>query len=151
MAAHYLTVTWERFHEDAGALAARVAHRGPFRGIVAVSRGGLIPAAILARALKIRIVESVSVAAYDQEGTGAEESLGIPVVTKMPAAAGDGEGFLIVDDLVDTGTTAKVVRALLPRALFVCVYAKPAGRAYADVVLTEVSQDTWIVLPWEAR
>jgi xanthine phosphoribosyltransferase len=150
MAAHYLTVTWERFHEDAGALAARLSGRGPWKGIVAVSRGGLIPAAIVARALKLRLVESVSVSTYDQEQSGAEEVIGVPVVTKMPAAAGDGEGFLIIDDLVDSGTTAKVVRAMLPKALFACVYAKPAGRPMADVVLTEVSQDTWIVLPWEA-
>lgn len=46
---------------------------------------------------------------------------------------------------------AKVVRAMLPKARFVSVYAKPAGRALADDVLTEVSQDTWIVLPREAE
>ena len=75
--------------------------------------------------------------------------MGQPVVTKWPEAAGDGTGFLIVDDLVDTGTTARVVREMLPKARFACVYAKPAGRPLADHVLTEVSQDTWIVLPWE--
>lgn len=150
MATHYLTVSWERFHVDANALAAKLAAKGPWRGIVAISRGGLIPAAILARALKVRVVESVSIVTYDQGSSGAEEALGEPIVTKPPAAAGDGEGFLIVDDLVDTGTTARVVRAMLPKAAFACVYAKPSGRPLADEVLTEVSQDTWIVLPWEA-
>ncbi len=149
MATAYLPVSWERFHDDARALAERQRALGPFRGIVAISRGGLVPAAILARSLKIRVVETVSVVAYDQED-GGEEKLGEPRVAKLAAAAGDGEGFLIVDDLVDTGTTARVVRALLPKARFVCVYAKPAGRALADDVLTEVTQDTWIVLPWEA-
>ena len=149
MATQYLTISWDAFHRDALTLAARLAMGGPYKGIVAISRGGLVPAAILARALKIRIVESVSVVAYDQAGTGAEEALGQPVVTKWPEAAGDGTGFLIVDDLVDTGTTARVVREMLPKARFACVYAKPAGRPLADHVLTEVSQDTWIVLPWE--
>ena len=149
MATNYLTVTWEAFHLDAQTLARRLAETGPYRGIVAISRGGLVPAAIIARALNIRLVESVSVVAYDQGSTGDEEALGQPIVTKLPDAAGDGEGFLIVDDLVDTGTTARVVRAMLPKARFACVYAKPAGRALADEVLTEVSQDTWIVLPWE--
>ena len=148
MATNYLTISWERFHRDALALAERQRALGPYRGIVAVSRGGLVPAAILARSLKIRVVETVSVAAYDRDG-GGEETPGEPIVVK-PAAAGDGEGFLIVDDLVDTGATARVVRALLPKARFVCVYAKPAGRDLADDVLTGVSQDTWIVLPWEA-
>jgi len=149
MATHYLTVSWDEFHRDAKALAERLAGRGNWRGIVAISRGGLVPATIIARALNIRVVETVSVVAYDQLSQGEEEALGEPRVTKLPEFAGDGEGFLIVDDLVDTGTTARVVRALLPKARFACVYAKPSGRALADDVWKEVSQDTWIVLPWE--
>jgi xanthine phosphoribosyltransferase len=149
MATHYLTVTWDEFHRDAKALAARLMQFGPWRGIVAISRGGLVPATIIARALNIRIVETVSVVAYDQLNLGDEEALGEPKVTKLPDFAGDGQGFLIIDDLVDSGSTARVVRAMLPKARFACVYAKPAGRALADDVLKEVSQDTWIVLPWE--
>jgi xanthine phosphoribosyltransferase len=149
MATHYLTVSWDEFHRDAKALAERLSRVGSWHGIVAISRGGLVPATIIARALNIRVVETVSVVAYDQLSKGEEEALGEPKVTKLPDFAGDGEGFLIVDDLVDTGTTARVVRALLPKAHFACVYAKPAGRGLADDVLKEVSQDTWIVLPWE--
>ncbi len=149
MATHYLTVTWDEFHRDAKALAERLARVGTWHGIVAISRGGLVPAAIIARALNIRVVETVSVVAYDQLSKGEEEVLGEPRVTKLPDFAGDGDGFLIVDDLVDTGTTARVVRALLPKAHFACVYAKPAGRGLADDFLKEVSQDTWILLPWE--
>jgi xanthine phosphoribosyltransferase len=150
MATHYLPISWDEFHRDAQILASRLIPLGPWRGIVAISRGGLVPAAIFARVLSIRIVETVSVVAYDQLSTGAEEVLGEPKITKLPDFAGDGEGFLIVDDLVDSGSTARVVRAMLPRAPFACVYAKPAGRALADFVLKEVSQDTWIILPWEA-
>ena len=73
------------------------------------------------------------------------------MVTKPPAAAGDGTGFLIVDDLVDTGATARVVRALLPKAHFACVYAKPAGQDAVDTFITEVSQDTWILFPWDTE
>ena len=51
MAARYLTVTWEAFHQHARTLAARAWAHGPYRGIVAISRGGLVPAAILARVL----------------------------------------------------------------------------------------------------
>ena len=145
MATHYYTVTWDQLHRDARALAWRLMDKGPFTGIVAISRGGLIPAAIIARELDCRLIESVSVLTY------VEEDRGTPVVTKPPAAAGDGTGFLIVDDLVDTGATARVVRALLPRAHFATVYAKPAGRPMVDTYITEVSQDTWILFPWDTE
>ena len=117
----------------------------PFRGIVAVSRGGLVPAAIVARELDCRLVETVSVASY----AGEAGTQGEPVVVKPPSAAADGEGFLIVDDLVDTGATARLVRALLPRARFACLYAKPAGLAAAGSFVAEVPQDTWILFPWD--
>jgi xanthine phosphoribosyltransferase len=145
MAAHYYTVTWDQLHRDARALAWRLIEKAPFAGIVAISRGGLIPAAIIARELECRLVESVCVVTYD------EEAKGEPAVTKAPVAAGDGTGFLIVDDLVDTGATARVVRGLLPKAHFATVYAKPAGRAMVDTFITEVSQDTWILFPWDTE
>ncbi len=145
MATHYYTVTWDQLHRDARALAWRLIDKGPFTGIVAVTRGGLIPAAIIARELDCRLVESVSVVTYE------EENRGVPVITKSPDAAGDGSGFLIVDDLVDTGTTARVVRAVLPRAHFATIYAKPEGRPAVDTYVTEVSQDTWILFPWDTE
>jgi xanthine phosphoribosyltransferase len=145
MAPRYYTVTWDQLHRDSKALAWRLLDKGPWRGIVAITRGGLIPAAIIARELDCRLIESVSVVTYD------EEVRGEPKVAKPPAAAGDGEGWLIVDDLVDTGTTARVVRALLPRAHFATVYAKPAGNPLVDTFITEVSQDTWIMFPWDTE
>src|SRR5690348_9232470 len=145
MATHYYTVTWDQLHRDARALAWRLIEKGPFTGIVAITRGGLIPAAIIARELECRLVESVSVVTYE------EEERGLPVIIKSPAAAGDGSGFLIIDDLVDTGTTARAVRDALPRAYFAAVYAKPAGRPMVDSYVTEVSQDTWILFPWDTE
>jgi xanthine phosphoribosyltransferase len=145
MATHYYTVTWDQLHRDARALAWRLMNTGPYDGIVAVTRGGLIPAAIIARELDVRLVESVSIITYQ------EEERGQPQVTKPPVAAGDGTGFLIIDDLVDSGTTARVVRGLLPKAHFACIYAKPAGREMVDSFITEVSQDTWILFPWDTE
>jgi len=154
MPTHYYTVTWDQLHRDARALAWRLMDKGPFTGVVAIARGGLIPAAIIARELDVRLVESVSVVVYAAESSGtlAEESKkGEPRLIKSPAAAGDGSGFLIVDDLVDTGATARVVRALLPKAHFAAIYAKPAGRESVDSFVTEVSQDTWILFPWDTE
>lgn len=138
-----LPLSWEEIERDAKALARRLAASGPFRGIVAVTRGGLVPAAIVARALDIRLIETLCIKSYDDR---ARQPGSVEV---LKAVNGDGEGSLIVDDLVDTGETARVVRAQLPRAHFATLYAKPLGRPFVDTVLTEVSQDTWIVFPWE--
>ena len=145
MAQKYYTVTWDQLHRDSKALAWRLLDRAPFRGVVAITRGGLIPAAVIARELECRIVETVSIVTYD------EEVRGEPRVVKAPDAAGNGEGWLVVDDLVDTGTTARVIRGLLPRAHFATVYAKPAGKPLVDSFITEVSQDTWILFPWDTE
>lgn len=145
MAQHYYTVTWDQLHRDAKALAWRLIDLAPLKGIVAITRGGLIPAAIVAREIECRVIETISIVTYD------EEVKGEPVVTKPPSAAGDGSGFLIIDDLVDTGATARLVRSMLPRAHFAAVYAKPAGKALVDTFITEVSQNTWILFPWDTE
>ena len=127
-------VSWDQFHRDARALAWRLSGAGPFRAIVAITRGGLVPAAVVARELGIRVIETVCVASYEYDKVGGGDG---------------GSGVLIVDDLVDTGATARVVREMLPKAHFATVYAKPAGRPLVDTFVTEVSQDTWIYLPWD--
>jgi xanthine phosphoribosyltransferase len=134
-------VTWEELHRTARALAWRLMELGPWQGLVAVSRGGLVPAAIVARELDIRLVETVCLASYEHQTQGE------PRVLK--ALDGDGAGWVIIDDLVDTGQTATVVRRMLPKAHFATVYAKPAGRPLVDTFITEVSQDTWIFFPWD--
>lgn len=140
-------VSWDQFHRDARALAWRLAAAGPFRAVVAVTRGGLVPAAVVARELGIRIVETVCVASYDYDRQG--EIAVLKRIAPDVAASDGGAGVLIVDDLVDTGATAKLVREMLPKAHFATVYAKPAGRPMVDTFITEVSQDTWIYLPWD--
>ena len=97
--------------------------------------------AIVARELDIRLVDTICIASYDDRAQGE--------VKVLKGIAGDGEGLLIVDDLVDTGITAKAVRGMLPKAHFATVYAKPAGRPMVDTFVTEVSQDTWILFPWD--
>jgi xanthine phosphoribosyltransferase len=139
------TISWEEFHRDARTLACRLVGAGPFTAIVAVTRGGLVPAAILARELGLRVIETVCVESYDHMSQGALRLI------KRPAAGFvvGGKGTLIVDDLVDTGRTAKIVRGLMPRARYATVYAKPMGRPLVDTFVTELSQDTWIHFPWD--
>jgi xanthine phosphoribosyltransferase len=136
-------VSWEELHRNARALAWRLMEGGPWTGVVAITRGGLVPAAIVARELEIRLIDTVCIASYDERAQGRLEVL--------KRVEGDGAGWLIVDDLVNTGKTAQVVRDMLPKAHFATVYAKPAGRPLVDSFITEVSQDTWILFPWDTE
>ncbi len=136
-------LSWTDIQDDARVLARKLAAQGRWQGIVAVARGGLVPAALIARALGIRLVETISVVTYQGE------RLGHPEVLKAPRDAGDGAGWLIVDDLVDTGATMRIVRTMLPNAYVAVLYAKPAGRPLADALVSEFPQDCWIDFPWE--
>ena len=136
-------VSWEELHRTSKALAWRLLELGPFEGIVAVTRGGLVPAAIVARELEIRLIETACISSYHGSEQGRLD------VLKGAPSAGSGKGWLIVDDLVDTGETAKALRAMMPDAHFATVYAKPNGRPLVDTFVTEVSQDTWIFFPWD--
>jgi xanthine phosphoribosyltransferase len=141
-------VTWDQFHRDSRALAWRLTELGPFDAVVAITRGGLVPAAIVARELNIRNVETIAVKSYDHQNKG-----GLQVLKGINESILElnrtGKKVLIVDDLVDTGSTARLVRDLLPGAHFATVYAKPKGREMVDTFITEVSQDTWIFFPWD--
>jgi xanthine phosphoribosyltransferase len=140
-------VSWDQFHRDARALAWRLHSAGPFEAIVCITRGGLVPAAIVARELDVRLIETISIVSYrDYKNQSMPE-----VVKTIEQRLLDtkGQGLLVVDDLVDTGKTAQVVRELLPSAHFATVYAKPLGRPLVDTFITEVSQDTWIYFPWD--
>ena len=135
------SVSWEQVHRDCKALAWRLVGMRKWERIIGIARGGLIPAAIIARELDVRLVDTVCVSSYTLRTQG-EFSI-------LKEIQGDGEGWLIIDDLVDTGKTAQVVRRMLPKAHFAAVYAKPMGRPMVDTFITEVSQDTWIFFPWD--
>lgn len=143
-------VSWDQFHRDARALAWRLAEAGPFEAIVCITRGGLVPAAIVCRELGLRLIETVCVASYHDYKNQSDLMVLKDVAPSIKALGdGHGKGVLVIDDLVDTGKTAKIVRAMLPNAHFATVYAKPAGRPMVDTFVTEVSQDTWIYFPWD--
>ena len=141
-------VTWDQFHRDSRALAWRLQGLGPFDALVAITRGGLVPAAVVARELNIRVIESVAVKSYDHQSQSGIKVLK-PITDELLQKAKTGGKILIVDDLVDTGATARAVREMLPGAHFATVYAKPKGREMVDTFITEVSQDTWIFFPWD--
>ncbi|MCW9036063.1 MAG: xanthine phosphoribosyltransferase [Alphaproteobacteria bacterium] len=148
-----LSVTWQEVHRDTRELARRLMKLGPWHGMIAITRGGLVPAAILARELNIRLIDTLCVSSYTSTD-GAETGQGELSVLKPVIAASEdneGEGWLVIDDLVDTGATAKKAREMLPKAHIATIYAKPKGRPLADTVIGEVPQDVWIYFPWDTE
>ena len=138
-------VTWDEVHRDTKELVRRLIGLGPWKGIVAVTRGGLVPAAILARELEIRYVDTLCIASYDEQDQG-----GISILkTPAEAVADKGKGWLMVDDLVDTGATMKAARELLPECHVATIYAKPDGRAFVDTHIHDCPQEVWIFFPWD--
>ena len=79
-----------------------------------------------ARSVFVTLVDTVCISSYTLRTQGR------PNVLKGITTEDGGRNWLIVDDLVDTGKTAQVVRALLPNACFATVYAKPEGRSFVD-------------------
>ncbi len=134
-------VTWDMLQIHARKLAQRLLPVEQWTGIIAVSRGGLVPGALLARELGIRNVDTVCISSYDHDNQRE--------LTVIKRAEGDGEGYIVIDDLVDTGGTAQAIRNMYPKAHFVTIFAKPAGRPLVDDYVVDIPQDTWIEQPWD--
>jgi xanthine phosphoribosyltransferase len=143
-----IIISWVELHRDARYLSQVLHEKGPWKGIIAITRGGLVPAALVARELDIRLIDTICVTSYGagEAGTAQQVQSGVRV---LKGVSGDGEGYLMIDDLVDTGRTAQMVRQLLPKAYFACLYAKPAGRPIVDSFVKEFKQTKWIHFPWD--
>ena len=144
-------ISWDQIHRDSRALAWRLDGKGPddgqWRAVVAVTRGGMAPAMIVARELDIRTVDTISVKSYHSGGGKADQRREAEVL-KAPEASlmGDGTGILVVDDLVDSGKTLELVRSLYPNAHFACVYVKTLPTIYLGAGMISVPQTGEIAL-----
>jgi xanthine phosphoribosyltransferase len=140
-----LIVTWAEVHRDAKLLVRRLLPASKWIGIVAITRGGLVPAAIFAREMEIRLIDTICISTYDDKSRGEVKLIKVP----DGAVQVQGKGWLVVDDLVDTGVTMRATRELLPEAHVATIYAKPKGLQYVDSFVHEVPQNTWIHFPWD--
>ena len=143
-----IVISWPELHRDARYLSNVLHGLGDWKGIIAITRGGLVPAALVARELEILLIDTVCVVSYGaaEEG-GAEQKQS--ELRWLKRVQGDGAGWLLIDDLVDTGRTARAVRETLPRAHFATLYPKPAGRPIVDTFVKEFKQEKWIYFPWD--
>jgi xanthine phosphoribosyltransferase len=140
-------ISWDELQRDTRRLCRQLLESGAqFDSVVAVTRGGLIPAAIVARELDMRLVDTICVITY--RGTEGQQRSDAQI---LKAPEGDGTGQLLIDDLVDTGATARAIRERLPNAVFATVYAKPEGEPLVDYSIRTVPQTTWIRFPWDTE
>ena len=65
----HFTVSWDQIHRDVRQLCHLLIERD-FKGIVAITRGGLIPAALIARELNIRLIDTICIKSYDHMNQG---------------------------------------------------------------------------------
>ncbi len=138
-----LIKSWSELHRDSRELAHRLLTQREWKGIIAVTRGGMIPAAIVARELNIRLIDTLCISCYD------EQHIGELNVIKDTMLDTNGDGYLVIDDLVDTGKTLRAVCERLPAAHIATLYVKPAGQELVDTSVYELSQDTWVRFPWD--
>ena len=115
-----------------------------WKGIIAVSRGGLFSSGCIGSWWVFAICETVCIASYHDHNNQGE--LQVLHAAQVPNG---GEGFIVVDDLVDTGNTARAIRQMYPNAKFVTVFAKPAGAELVDDYVIDIPQNTWIEQPWD--
>ena len=95
--------------------------------------------------MEIRLIDTICISTYEDKSRGDVKMLKVP----DGALQVQGKGWLVVDDLVDTGETLKAARALLPDAYFTTVYGKPDGLPLVDTYVHRVEQDCWVVFPWD--
>lgn len=136
-------IRWDEFHQDTINLCKKIKQNGKYNKIVAISRGGLLPAGILAYELDIRNTQAINISSYD-----GEQQRSLDDVEICDNVGAVDENTLIVDDLSDTGTTFKLLRSRFPNARYVTVYAKPKGQSVVDIFAREMP-DEWLVFPWD--
>ncbi|GLY33668.1 phosphoribosyltransferase [Kineosporia sp. NBRC 101731] len=146
-------LTWDLFGEASRELARDIAESG-FRPdmVIAVARGGLLPAGAISYALGVKAAGTLNVEFYSD----IEETLPDPVVLEplLDTDAIVGKNLLVVDDVADSGRTLDLVLELLRRhqpaqVRSAVLYTKPRTIVQPDFSWRET--DRWINFPWSTK
>jgi len=110
--------------------------------ILGISRGGLIPATMLSYMLKVKKLSSVQVIHYDDN----ENELQLKITEKLSI---DSANILVVDDIVDSGKTLKLVKEKLKskNVKTAVIYYKIWSTITPDFYARKTTN--WIIFPWE--
>ncbi len=136
-------LSWDQVSEGVKTMYFRTVTPGSgFRRIIAVARGGLIPAVMLAHQLGIRRVETIRVYARNND----QSALQIPVVMGFPPERNEPR-TIIVEDIVDTGRTLKVLNDHYPEYPVLAL----VSRRPEVMGAIAVDPQAWVVFPWEVE
>lgn len=122
-AAHSKLIDWREAEALARTLAEKVkASTKKFEGIIAVAKGGLIPAYFLSRDLGIDKIELVCTNHYDS----GRNRLPQPklILPPKPDPKHNYRNWLIVEDVVETGETIQLLRKHFPHTAVACLVRK---------------------------
>ena len=134
-------LSYHDIHTDCIELAKKIKKRYKPEKLILISRGGLIPGSIIANYLGIQDVDVIALKTYADRKRSKE----IKVYKRIKSE----KKLVVIDDLVDSGETAKIVKEMMPNSKFVVLYAKTSGKKQADLHLYDFKDSDWLVFPWE--
>ena len=141
-------INWIEFHTYCKRMADYLKPKENGNKIfIAVTRDGLFPAGILSHALDHRLVDTICVSSWNDQGVQG------PIrVLKKPSEywplMPNGSNLVFIDAISDTGRTADAIRTLYPSCTYIVMVAKKKGIASVDYYAQMVS-DSWILFPWD--
>ncbi len=143
---NFIKLSWQDIDECAKQLSNKIrpiVENKHITKLCAITRGGLIPTALLTRELGLRYIDTICVKSYD--GTESKEIK----ILKMVESDNDGSEFLIIDEIAETGKTIEAIRQRLPKATFASLFATAEGKNHVDFYQSIKEDNDWILFPWE--
>nr|WP_120491700.1 phosphoribosyltransferase [Corynebacterium lactis] len=145
-------LTWDGFGVASRELAQTIVDSG-FEPeiIIAVARGGLLPAGALSYTMGVKLSDAINVEFY----TDVAETLPDPVLLEplLDVESISNRRLLVVDDVADSGRTLHLVLDLLRKygaeVRSAVLYGKSRSEISPDYVWKHT--DDWIVFPWSAE
>lgn len=137
-----VTLSWRQFERDIKTLAHKIG-KNKFKYILAISRGGLVPAAYLARLLDIKVVKTICLQSYENQ---ARNEIVSHNVEGFEEYIRDPKSWLVVDDICDSGATFKYVTTRYPQIKTASILCRPAAPKPTYHVRDE---NNWVRFPWE--
>lgn len=141
---HY--ISWEEIQNWSNIIAEKIAADCADISqmtLVAVSRGGLVPAQLIAYKLNIRDIRVMKLISYDNDNKRGETK---DISTDRLF---DGDDVYFIDDLADSGETVRYLRSRFPQARQCTLITKDCCNENPDLTAVNLPGDAWLVFPWD--